>query len=160
MRTARVTASLQNPDYTNSAANDGMQYANSLYWDRRQFGNLSAAFLATGATNWDINQLTNSDFAGGCLRNWLATYNLMGEIQGNTLSMEREPSPDGGATPGKMTWYDYPGKSVPGLQGTSGFPSLIIRVMPDGNPWYNLFKRDQWGNVTNLISTYSSALAF
>jgi RHS repeat-associated protein len=71
--------------------------------------------------------------------------------------MEREPSPDGGTTPGKMTWYDYPGKTgYPyNVQGTSQFASLIIKVLPDGSEWYQLFQRDQFGNPTNIISTYS-----
>jgi len=151
---------LDNPDWNNSNQNDLMQYANSFYWGRQQFDNLSVRFLVT-APNWDTSQLTNSyynNYALARLRHWNQTdgiQTLGGGGQSDSLSMEREPSPDGGTTPGKMTWYDYPGKPYFFGEGTSQFPSLKIRVLPDGSEWYELYQVDQWGNRTNIISTYS-----
>ena len=146
--TNRPTATLDNPDWTSSAANDYMNYANSFYWNRAQYTNLSTNFL----NNTNFDALTATDYADGRLRHW--NQDDEGNMQGFSLSMERLPSPDG-VTAGKMTWWDYPGK-VPeyfNWQGTNAFPSLVIRVQPDGSEWYQMYQTDQWG-----IAPTSSAL--
>ena len=129
-----------------------MQTANSFYWGRQQFDNLSTNFLAS-APNWNAGALTANDYAVARLRHWNETDDE--KAQGINLSMEREPSPDGGTTPGKMTWYDYPGKPDYYLQGSSDYPSLVIKVLPDGSEQYTIYQGDQFGNRTNVISTYS-----
>jgi RHS repeat-associated protein len=73
----------------------------------------------------------------------------------NNLSMEREPSPDNGITPGEMTWYDYQNKPAYNDEGNSDTPILKIKVLPGGSEWYQLYELDQYNNVTNVISTYS-----
>lgn len=148
---------LDNADWNTPTNNDGMQNANTYYWGRMQFANLSAGFLATGATNWDLTQLTTNDYVKAQLSHWLFTDE---DNIGLTLSMQQEPSPDG-TTPGKMTWYDYVGKIgyVNGnyfFQGNSGFPSLIIKVLPDGNNRYEMRQVDSFGNITNVITTFTS----
>jgi YD repeat-containing protein len=148
---AQGTNTLDNPDWNNPNVNDYMQWANSFHWGRQQFDNLSTQFLATGATKWDVDQLTSNDCAIARMRHW----NQIDMVQGNNLSMEREPSPDGGTTPGKMTWYDYPGKPNYYTQGSSDTPILKIKVLPDGSEWYELYQLDQWNNRTNVITTYS-----
>ncbi|HTX21666.1 MAG TPA: RHS repeat-associated core domain-containing protein, partial [Candidatus Aquilonibacter sp.] len=141
---------LDNPDWNNPDANDYMRWANSFYWGRQQFANLSSTFLAT-SNSWDPTALTVNDYALPRLRHWLQTPD---QAQGNSLSMERDPSPDG-ATPGEMTWYDYPGKSDFYIQGTLDTPTLKIKVLPDGTEQYEIYQLDQWGHPTNVISTYS-----
>ncbi len=147
---AQGTNTLDNPDWNNSQEDDHMLDCNSFYWGRQQFDNLSAQFLAS---HWNYSQLLKNDYEAGRLRHWNYTADQQG--QSHSLSMEREPSPDGRTTPGKMTWYDYPGKTRFYLEGTSQFPSLEIKVLPDGSEWYKLYQADQFGNNTNIISTYS-----
>jgi RHS repeat-associated protein len=147
-----------------SLLDDGayLVYRNSYYWGRQQFANLSPTFLATGATNWDLTLLTTNDFLNGRWQHWLHSS---GGGQSDALSMEQDPSPDG-STPGEMTWFTYPGQP-PGyvydlygnqasyFQGTSISPTLKIKVLPDGTQWYQQYQLDQWGNKTNVISTYT-----
>jgi RHS repeat-associated protein len=132
-----------------------MNLRNTFYWSPRQFDNLSAAFLATGATNWDPTRLTTNDYTIARLQHWNHIIDSSG--QSDSLSMEQDPSPNG-STAGKMTWYDYPGRydgSGSIAQGTSTYPSLVIKVLPDGSDWYQQNVADQWGNFTNVINTYS-----
>lgn len=143
---------LDNPDWNNPGTNgslgDKMQWANSFYWDRQQFANLSSAFQST----WDPNQMKTNDFNLARLRHWNETTDngIM-----NNLSMERDPSPDDGYTLGEMTWYDYPNKPDYYYEGSADTPTMKIKVLPDGTEWYQINELDQWNNATNVISTYS-----
>ncbi len=149
---------LDNPDWNNPNADDYMANANSFYWNRQQFPNLSSSFLASftmsGYTNWDFTQLTNTDFANGRLRHWNTDASF---VQGDNLGMERDPSPDD-VTTGKMIWYDYPNRNPYNTftQGSNALPSLAIKVLPDGTEWYEQYQMDAWGNRTNVIATYTS----
>jgi RHS repeat-associated protein len=151
---------IANPNGVPSSTPDGsdlddgwlMVYRNSFYWGRQQFANLSADFLATGATNWDLTQLTSQDYMKARWQKW-AHANDGG--QSDALTMEQDPSPDG-INPGEMTWFTYPNQYLPYYQGSSALPSLEIKVLPDGSQWYQQFVPDQWGNFTNIIETYSS----
>ena len=142
---------LDNPHWTNSAADDMMAQGDSFYWNRQQFANLPSAFLSSGPSNWNFDYLTTNDYFNARMRHWLeAAY----DVQGRTLSMERQPSPDQ-VTPGKMTWWDYPGKYGYGYEGSSAFPDMVVQVLPDGTEAYEIYTVDQWGNRTNIVSTYS-----
>jgi len=151
-----------NPPTGSTLDNVGyMHYRNSFYWGPQQFANLSAGFLAT-AGSWDFNQLSLNDYTLARLRHWnhsLVTGHTSdsGSLIGDSLSMERNFSPDGQKN-GKMTWYDYLGRSQPYyyMQGTTAFPSLVIKLLPDGSQWYQQYQMDQFGNRTNVISTYSA----
>jgi RHS repeat-associated protein len=130
-----------------------MVYRNSFYWGRQQFANLSATFLATGATNWDLTQLTANDYLEARWQKWAHSGD---DGQSDALTMEQDPSPDG-VTPGEMTWFTYPNPDygLPYYQGSSAMPALAIKVLPDGSQWYQQYQVDQWGNRTNVISTYT-----
>lgn len=143
---------LDNPDWDIPGTNDYMNFANSFYWNSQQFSELSTNFLSTYA-NWDPTQLTTNDILLARLRHWNqgADESLM-----NNLSMERDPSPDRGITPGEMTWYDYPGKPDYNIEGTADTPICIIKVLPDGTEKYQINQLDQWNNITNMITTYSA----
>ena len=52
--------------------------------------------------------------------------------------------------------YYFPNKAHFNWYGSSAYPSLVIRVQPDGTEWYQMYRTDQWGNRTNVISTYSA----
>ena len=128
-----------------------MIYRNSFYWGRQQFANLSAEFQTTGATNWDLTQLTSQDYVKARWRKWAHSDD---GGQSDALTMEQDPSPDG-INPGEMTWFTYPNQSSPYYQGSSSMPSLTIKVLPDGSQWYEQYQTDQWGNRTNIISTWT-----
>jgi RHS repeat-associated protein len=149
-----ASSTLDNPNWNNPSANDDMNWADSFYWNRAQFVNLSSNFLNSLANlgYWDYDYITNTDLANARMRHWNQTEDNQ---QGFSLSMEQLPSPDG-VTPGKMTWWDYPNKPLYNQQGSSAFQSLVIRVQPDGTEWYQMYQTDQWGNRTNVISTYTS----
>jgi len=142
-----------------SALDDGgddwlMIYRNSFYWGRQQFANLSPTFLATGATNWDLTQLSTNDYRKARWQKWLHSTD---GGQSDALSMEQDPSPNG-VVAGEMTWFTYPNQIIaPYYQGSSALPTLIIKVLPDGSQWYQQYQVDQWGNRTNVISTYTSS---
>jgi len=151
------TNTLDNPDWSNPIANDRMNLANSFYWNAEQFAQLSSSFLSAvnssgpgAAGTFDL--LATNDYANGRMRHYNQN-NSNG--QGRTLSVERQPSPNG-IMPGKMIWYDYPGKPDYNVEGTSAFPSMKILVLPDGTETYTIYQTDQFGNWTNVISTYSS----
>ncbi|HEX5221928.1 MAG TPA: hypothetical protein VFZ59_20365, partial [Verrucomicrobiae bacterium] len=75
------------------------------------------------------------------------------------MSWEQKPSPDG-STEGLVTWYDYAGKNpsypekVPIGAGTQ-MPSVIARVLPDGNTWYQYFEYNAIGHQTKMVETYT-----
>jgi YD repeat-containing protein len=144
---AQGTNTLDNPDWNNPSINDEANWACSYYWNRAQYTNLSTNYL-NNITNFDA--LTNTDYANGRLRHW----NQDNGNQGLSLSYEQLPSPESGIA-GEITWWDYPGKPGWNQQGTSSLPMLVIRVQPDGSQWYRLYQKDQWGNPTNVISTYT-----
>jgi len=139
------------PDGSNVDSGAGMVYRNSFYWGRQQFANLSATFLATGSTNWNLTLLTTNDYLRGRWQKWAHASD---GGQSDALTMTRDPSPDG-SIPGQMTWFTYPGQSQPYNQGTSAMPTLMIRVQPDGTLWYEQYQVDEWGNRTNVISTWT-----
>jgi RHS repeat-associated protein len=149
---------LDNPDWSDPTANDGMNVSDSFYWNPQQFANLTPEFLQALASQGPIgidstpfDLLRTNDYFDGRMRH----YNMPGPTGGGrTLSMEQQPSPDGVA-PGTMTWYDYPNKPAYNVQGSSAYPSMIIKVLPDGTEAYTIYQTDQWGNRTNVISTYS-----
>jgi RHS repeat-associated protein len=159
------TNTLDNPDWNNPSKNDAMNLANSFYWNPQQFANLSPSFLSSLSANGPIgstfDELTTNDYANARMRHY--NENPF-DGQGRSLSMQRQPSPNGYA-PGKMTWYDYPGKLAYNVQGfgqgyylaegASAFPSMIIKVLPDGSEAYKIYQVDQLQNPTNIISTYS-----
>ena len=124
-----------------------MEARNVFYWGRQQFANLSASFLST----LDVTRLSITDYAMARMKH----FNHQDQNVGDSVSMERDPSPDGIAT-GKMAWYSYPGKSAYNCWGTSPLPSLHIKVLPDGSLWYQLYQMNDWGHPTNVISTYST----
>ena len=131
-----------------------MFYRNTFYWGPQQFANLAPNFQASGLTNWDFTQLTTNDYLRARLQHWNHSTGLG---QSDSLSMEQDPSPDG-ITPGKRTWYDYAYKAFGYffMNGLSALPSLVIKVLPDGSEWYNMYVVDLLNNRTNVISTFSS----
>ncbi|HEX5223040.1 MAG TPA: cysteine peptidase family C39 domain-containing protein, partial [Verrucomicrobiae bacterium] len=119
----------------------------SYHWGRLQYANLS-----TG----DVDSLTAGDYLKARMRRWLgATVHNEGKTM-DTLSIQREPSPDG-TTLGQVTWYDYPNKGAYGSadKGDHILPGVVARVLPDGSTWYEWTRRNTWGQPTNVVETYT-----
>src|ERR1051325_1678289 len=129
---------------TNTFENTEMYFRNTFHWGPRQY-------MALSTTN--ISSMTSNDFRKARMRHWLKDdfYTV-----GQTLSMEREPSPDAaGFVEGQKTWYDYNGKAVTKNIGTQILPLYTARVLPDGTTSFTRTARNSFGAVTTNISTYS-----
>jgi hypothetical protein len=92
--------------FSNTFENANLYERNSFYWGRQQYASLSEAFRTNAFIVANLNNLSTNDYNLARLRHWL--YRTNGTI-GQTLSLERSPSPDG-ITEGQKVWYDYPGK--------------------------------------------------
>src|SRR5207247_1405289 len=76
-----------------------MHLHNSFHWGARQYAALSTT---------NIPSFTTNDFRKGFMKHWLVTRS---NAVGQTISMQRGPSPDSGGTiEGQKTWYDYSNK--------------------------------------------------
>jgi len=118
---------------------------NSYFWGPRQYKLLSTT---------NVTALSLTDFDRARLRHWIAGDPMSnGNI--DTLEVERRPTPDG-VTPGQTTWYDYDLR--PGTSGTQKqkLPALVAHVLPNTNTAFKAMDRNQWGNVTNLVESWSS----
>jgi RHS repeat-associated protein len=130
---------------------------NSLYWNPRQYENITATIrtaLDTGSFN--PSNLTSGDYLRGRQRHWLKSY---GETNvSRTLSVQRDPSPDG-SVQGLVRWYDYANKEAgsPDKEGTMGVPRLSAYKLPNGEPRFILTERNQYGHLTNKLETFTGA---
>ncbi len=130
--------------FTNSFENSNLHLRNTFYWGPRQCASLSTT---------NITSFTTNDFRLARMKHWLRSAST---LVGNTLSMERGPSPDAaGAIEGQITWYDYAGKTNSAYEGTQVSPLFMAQVLPDGSTRFTRSERNSLGAVTNEISTYS-----
>jgi YD repeat-containing protein len=130
--------------FSNTFDNTNLDLRNSFYWGPRQYAALPATNVASFTTN---------DFLKGRTKHWLRNN---ARPVGDTLSMMREPSPDSGGTiEGQKTWYDYAGKTNNAYEGTQVLPLFVAQVLPDGTTRFTRSLRNDFGAVTNEISTYS-----
>ena len=132
-------------DYAN------MHTRNSFYWSPRQYPQISQA----GVSN--LYNLTSNDLKIAHQKHWFRSVGGGPGVNkvGRVLSMERYPSPDG-VLEGQTVWYAYTGTDG-SLAGSAILPpSMIARILPDGTTNFVWYRRNQWGNPTNVISTYSA----
>jgi YD repeat-containing protein len=120
---------------------------NSYYWGPLQYPLLSG-------TNPD--NFSAADAIKGRLRHWLGITPHGDARSMDTLSIERDFSPDG-LNGGQKTWYDYTGKTNSADQGGTIFPAVIAQVVPDGSTRYVFIRRDSWQRPTNVVSTYTKS---
>lgn len=113
-----------------SQGNFNQAHHNSFHWGRLQYSALGAY-----KSSHEILDLTLTDYKFARMRHWLGQRESNDGVElGDTLSLERAPSPDG-STDGQMTWYDYDGKDLGvNIQGTNAFPSFVAIVLPR---WHN-----------------------
>lgn len=120
-----------------------ISYRNSFYWGPRQYGALSST---------NLGSLTATDYGLGRMRHWLQDSNEL--YISDLLSVERTPSPDGVAE-GLKVFYDYEGKTFPWRAGAGVLTAVAAWRLPGGETHYEWRRYDEWGNVTNLVNTYS-----
>ena len=132
--------------FTNTLDNSDLNLRDSFHWGPRQYANL--------LSDTNISSLTANDLRLARMKHWLlSNINTIGE----TLSLERDPSPDiGGTIEGQKTWYDYAGKPSSEYEGTQVEPLFIAQVLPDGSTRFTQLPRNSQGATTNEISTYSA----
>src|SRR5207244_12365938 len=75
--------------YANTLNTTFMNTNNSFHWNRQQYAALNSTFLSSG----NFNDLTVADYNIARMRHWLNTPD--DTKAAGTLSMQREPSPDG-----------------------------------------------------------------
>ncbi len=124
-----------------------MAEGNTFHWNRQQYAALNATFRSTG----NFDDLTVADYSLARMRHHLAdprTWNISG-----TLSMQREPSPDGSVR-GQTFWYDYVGKDFPQYEGTHSHPSTIAWVLPNGQTHYRSFGYNAQRKPTLIVTSY------
>ena len=126
---------------TNNLGSVGLR--NSFYWNPRQYSSLSTTNFASFTTN---------DYLRGRLRHWLQDTNEL--FLTGLLSIERDPSPDG-TIEGLKTFYDYQGKIYRHREGTNSLPSVTAWRLPNGETHYEYLRFDEFGNTTNVVTTYT-----
>jgi RHS repeat-associated protein len=117
-----------------------LQYRNSIHWGRRQFADLATSVQSAlpGSLSNALANLTISDFRKGRVCNWL--WQSDSQSMSEFLSSERGPSPDvAGQIEGERTWYNYPGKTLPEVVGSSPQVSCIARLLPDSTSQYTTY---------------------
>jgi len=127
-------------DGTGGTTHPTLDYRNTIYWGRRQFAALSTNVQSLLPSNMGnaLTNLTAYDFRKGRVRNWLWQPDALSISE--CLSSERDPSPDAqGNVEALRTWYDYPGKPSPELEGASPQISCIARLLPDGTSQYTTY---------------------
>jgi RHS repeat-associated protein len=130
--------------FPNTLETNALNVRNSFYWGPRQYANLSVTTVGAFSTN---------DYRLARMKHWLKS-DSMAVIE--TLSLEREPTPDdGGAVEGQKTWYDYAGKTNISYPGSQVEPLFIAKVLPDGSSQFIRSARNSFGAATNEINTYS-----
>jgi RHS repeat-associated protein len=133
------TSPLANTFDTNS-----LNVRNTFHWGRLQYSALSTNVISAFTTN---------DILKAHMQHWLAASTT---TVGETLSIERNPSPDSvGTIEGQKTWYDYAGKTNTGYEGTQVMPLFVARVLPNGTTAFAQSQRNRLGLATNLVGTYS-----
>lgn len=136
--------------FANTLDNSELQQRNSFHWEPLQHIGLSTNYLFSG----NVTNLTSNDYVFARLRHWLV--GPAAAPVSRVVSLDRAAGPDA-STSGLMTWYDYAGKAGGNnSNGTSALPLLEARVLPDGSTWFERHERNSRGNVTNLVSTYST----
>jgi len=137
----------QQPAGAPTLSSNRMTYQNSWHWGPMQFASLSTS---------NMNSFTAADYMKGRLQNWLDAVSTNAP---DALNMMQASSPDG-VTQGQQTWYAYNGEFfISGItyKGNDGKPTLAACILPDGNSWYNWMQRNGFGNITNIMDTWSLA---
>jgi len=143
--------------FTNTFDTNNINQRNTFYWNPVQFQLLPAIFsnnLASGILS--LTNLVSTNFLQARQQHWLCAGG--GTSLGQTLSLDRAPSPDG-TTQGEITWYDYPGKAAnsPQCEGTSHLPCFVAWTLPGNQSRFFHYQRNVLGYPTNVVETWNSS---
>jgi RHS repeat-associated protein len=141
---------------------DNLNERNTYYWGPRQYANLSSG-VRTNLDNatFTMTNVSSSDYLKGHTRHWLAVadgphdgpFQLL--FAGNTLALEREPSPDpAGNTEGIITWYDHEGKGTVDREGFQKQPRIVGRRVSEFEWQIDAFTRHWNGTPLLHFSNY------
>jgi RHS repeat-associated protein len=148
------------PYFAHSGLMDNLHlyFRNSFYWGPLQHQGLPE----------DFTTFAVSDYEKGRMRHWLHGARNGAMIWGpqvvvsHTMSMEREPSPDG-IVEGRKTWYGFTGNEVTYCEGTNVWPNVMaytidksIAPVASTNLYFIYKEYNRLANVTLSIETYSS----
>ncbi len=163
--TAPTNAANQHFDDGTAGSNHPqLSLRNTYHWDRRQFAVLSGTVsnqFATmglpfgGSFTGALNALSGADYNKARLKHWLLGADGISITE--SLSSERDPSPDGGGlTPGQRTWYHYMQQSgsEPELEAGVQVDS-VARLLADGTGQYTSYHYLVGGLVDYNYETYS-----
>lgn len=132
--------------YSNTFDNSELHLRNTFHWGRRQYAALS--------TN-NIPYFTSDDYRKARMRHWLRSYPYG---SGQTLALERDPSPDSGGTiQGQKTWYDYADKTNNLYEGAQSLPLVTARSLPNGTTAFARTDRNSLGYVLTNVSTWAAS---
>lgn len=140
---------------TNSFEYDYRDARNSFHWGPKQYAGLSSGFRSSE----DFDDLTLEDYALAHVKHWLHNGDNAAKIS-DTISWERTTGP-GGTSDGAFIFYDYDGKGTSNefSEGSESLPRLVAYFVPDSpsatNSFFTYFERNEWGNPTKIIDTYS-----
>jgi RHS repeat-associated protein len=150
-------------NFSNTFDTQDSDQRNTFYWGPRQYALLPAAFisdLTNASPSINFSNLYTTNYLQARQRHWLIDTNSgsgVGNL-GQTLSLERDPSPDG-VTQGQITWYDYDGKAGgnPEAQGTMIQPLFKAWKLPNGQSRFIRYERNPLGKTTRMIETYNDS---
>ncbi len=144
-----ITAGQGILNYGQAGGESATHYRNCFHWGRSQTPHLSTLV---------VTNLTAADFKLAAWQHYPEYANA--ELPGNaelspTPAFERQGSPDG-VTPGRITWFTYPGSQSSEGQ-ISGDPEQITQIVeaPDGTPIVTSIKYDPSGNLASLTKTFT-----
>src|SRR5262249_51057285 len=135
------------PSVTGQTFDDGsaggshytLDYRNTFQWGRRQFSALSSSVRSQINTNLPgaLAALTANDFRKGALQHWLVGSDGVSITE--SLSSERDPSPDAGGTiEAPRMWYTYPNKPSRETEGDVQI-TCMARRLPEGSNSYSIY---------------------
>jgi RHS repeat-associated protein len=147
--------------YAPMFVNGNFNERSSFYWGPRQYANLSAViFTNLGNGTFAPGNLTTNDFNKGHTRHWLLRDGGVhgrdeSDFVGDTLGLEREPSPDAnGSTEGRITWYDYIMQMSQEMEGNPQRPRTKAWKVSNDDWQVTIYDRAYNSRITSRISNY------
>ncbi|WP_083928372.1 RHS repeat-associated core domain-containing protein [Marinobacterium rhizophilum] len=107
---------------------------NTFYWDKEAMRRAAGDYTQARIRHW-YHLRTNTSFTASVL-----------ESVKNPLE--------------RRVWFNYPGQSWAGAEGTLDKPSLVGRVLPDGTTQLSRKTYNVFGNVTSTIDPQGRELVF
>lgn len=138
---------------SNGGSDEGLYHRNSFYWDRSQVPKLSVYSQLATNLGLAITNLTSNDLLIGRMQHWLLDTDGISITE--TLSSERDPSPDAAGTiEGSRTWYAYT-NGTPTDVFTRPQIGCMAQILPDGSTNYTTYSYYSTGLVSNNVQSFS-----